>query len=243
MAIVPVHVYGNVCDVEKIDAIGAKYGLKVIYDAAHAFGVKCNGIGVGNYGDATMFSFHATKVFNSIEGGAVSFCNSDYEEKLQALKNFGIHGIEDVTLVGGNAKMDEFRAAMGLCNLRRFFECIEARKRVFMRYVERLSSFDGIQISMPAPNVEPNFAYFPVCFDEKIFGKNRDQVADQLAEQDIFARKYFYPAINNMSCYKKMPNTQPTPIAERISHQILTLPIYETLALEDVDRICDIILT
>lgn len=241
VAIIPVHVYGNLCDVEAIDAIAKKHNLKVIYDAAHAFGVKYKGIGVGNFGDASMFSFHATKVFNTIEGGSVAFKDQAYRTKLHELKNFGIHGSEDVVGIGGNAKLDEFRAAMGICNLRHIAEYIEARKKVAERYNERLGNIPGIRLGSPQENVTANYAYYPVYFDEQVFGKSRDMVFDELAANDIHARKYFYPAINELSCYRN-DYPQNTPIAHDVSMHILTLPMYEELALEDVDRICDIVL-
>lgn len=241
VAIIPVHVYGNVCDVEAIQKIADKHNLKVIYDAAHAFGIKYNGISVGNFGDASMFSFHATKVFNTIEGGAVTFKDEQYREKLHELKNFGIHTQEDVLDIGGNAKLDEFRAAMGICNLRHIDDCIAARAKVAQRYIERLGNTQGIICWKPQENVGANYAYFPVYFDEKVFGKSRDDVFEQLKENDIFARKYFYPAINELSCYKN-EYEQSTPVAHDVSLHILTLPLYADLTLEEVDRICNIIL-
>ena len=241
VAIIPVHVYGNLCNVEQIEKIAKKHNLKVIYDAAHAFGVKYKGVGAGNFGDASMFSFHATKVFNTIEGGAIAFHDRKYSEKLHELKNFGIHGQEDVTGIGGNAKLDEFRAAMGICNLRRIDECIEKRKKVYERYFEHLSGVNGIKLCMTSKDTESNYAYFPVYFDKQKFGKSRDDVFEQLKEKDVFARKYFYPAINELSCYADKYD-QSTPVAHDVSMNILTLPMYEELALDDVDRICDIIL-
>lgn len=242
VAIMPVHVYGNICDVEKIDAIGKKHNIKVIYDAAHAFGVTYKGRGIGSFGDASMFSFHATKVFNTIEGGAIAFHDEQYREKLHELKNFGIHTPEDVTDIGTNAKMDEFRAAMGICNLRRIDECIAARKRAYDRYVERLGSVDGITIPAPQKDVVANYAYMPVVFDPEVFGKSRDDVFAQLKAHDIFARKYFYPATNDMTCYREDYKDQPTPVAHSISLKVLTLPLFAELTPEVVDRICDVIL-
>ena len=226
VAILPVHVYGNVCDVEAIDAIAKKHNLKVIYDAAHAFGVKYKGVGVGNFGDASMFSFHATKVFHTIEGGAVAFHDPKYGEPLHDLKNFGIHGPEDVLAVGGNAKMDEFRAAMGICNLRHIDEAIADRGRVVAQYKDRLTNIPGIRLCEPQQDVQTNYAYFPVYFDETVFGKTRDDVMEALKAHDIFARKYFYPAINEMSCYRD-EYLQNTPVAHDASTHILTLPLYE----------------
>ena len=241
VGIIPVHVYGNICNVQKIENIGDKYGLTVIYDGAHAFGEKYYGKGVGNFGDATMFSFHATKVFNSIEGGAVSYFDKRYGVPLHELKNFGIHGEVEVSAVGGNAKLDEIRAAMGIANLRRVEECIAARKEVHDRYFERLGNTEGITLCETQKGVTPNYAYFPVYFDRVKFGKNRDDIYAALKEHDIYARKYFYPCTNELTCYREYAN-QETPVAHDVSINILTLPIYEGLALEDVDRICDIIL-
>ncbi|MBQ9314993.1 MAG: DegT/DnrJ/EryC1/StrS family aminotransferase [Clostridia bacterium] len=241
VAIIPVHVYGNICDVHKIETIAEKHKLKVIYDGAHAFGETYLGEGIGNFGDATMFSFHATKVFHSIEGGAVAFRDKRYGVPLHELKNFGIHGPEETSAIGGNAKLDEFRAAMGICNLRRIDECIAARKAVHDRYFERLEDVEGIKLCKPQEGVTPNYAYFPVCFDKDKFGKSRDDVFSRLREHDIYSRKYFYPAINELSCYKGQYNMN-TPVAHDVSMNILTLPMYEELDLSDVDRICDVII-
>ena len=240
-AILPVHVYGRVCDVERIDEIAKKYKLPVIYDAAHAFGVRYKGIGVGNFGDAAMFSFHATKVFNTVEGGAVAFREEKYENRFHELKNFGIHNEEDVLAIGGNAKMDEFRAAMGICNLRRIESCIAARKAVHDRYLERLGKIPGLRLPVRQQEVTPNYAYYPVYFDEKLFGRSRDEVKDELARYDIYTRKYFYPAVNELTCYKHL-STKKTPVAHDVAAHILTLPMYEGLTPEQVDRICDTIL-
>lgn len=241
VAIIPVHVYGNLCDVESIEKIAKKHHLKVIYDAAHAFGVTYKGVGVGNFGDASMFSFHATKVFNTIEGGAVAFHDRSFCEKLHELKNFGIHGEDDVMAIGGNAKLDEFRAAMGICNLARMDECILKRTKIAERYNEHLGNTKGIKLCMTQKDVKPNYAYYPVYFDETMFGKSRDEVFEQLKKNDIFARKYFYPAVNELACYKNNDYAE-TPVAHDVSLHILTLPMYEELSLEDVDRICDVIL-
>lgn len=242
VAIIPVHVYGNLCDVETINAIAKEHNLKVIYDAAHAFGVTYKGVGVGNFGDASMFSFHATKVYHTIEGGAIAFRDKQYRVPLHELKNFGIHGPEDTLAIGGNAKLDEFRAAMGICNLRRMDVCIAARKQVHERYVERLGDKDGLCLPQQQEDVTSNYAYFPIYIDSKRFGKTRDILFDELSERDIHARKYFYPAINEMICYKEEYQDQPTPVAHNVAANILTLPMYEELVLEDVDRICEIIL-
>ena len=241
-AIMPVHVYGNVCNIEEIDRIAKKYDLKVIYDAAHTFGETYKGKGIGSFGDASCFSFHATKVFNSIEGGAVCFNDDDFGERLYALKNFGITGADEVSYVGANAKMNEFCAAMGICNLRHVDDEIAKRKKVVERYRSYLEGISGIQLSAVQQKVKSNYAYFPVVFDEMKFGTSRDEVMNQLAINGIGARKYFYPITNTFACYKGMFDAKDTPIALDISKRVLTLPLYADLALEDVDRICEIIL-
>lgn len=239
VAIVGIHVYGNVCDVERIESIAREHHLKVIYDAAHAFGVKYKGKGVANYGDISMFSFHATKVFNTIEGGALSYNNEQFEETLKDIKNFGIRGEESCVLPGGNAKMNEFQAAMGICNLRHLSEYIELRKKAFDRYFQRLRNIDGIFFPHRQDDVESNYSYFPVIFDGYKF--NRDQIKSKLARNDIGARKYFFPLTSEFECFKKF-NKGNTPVAKYISDRVLTLPLYSDLSIEDVDEICDIIL-
>ena len=240
-AIVPVHVYGNVCDVEKIDKIAKKYNLKVIYDAAHAFGVTLNGKGVGSFGDASCFSFHATKVFNTIEGGAVSFREKKFGEVLYGLKNFGIKGPEEVDSVGANAKMNEFCAAMGLCNLRHVDEEISKRKRIVEVYREYLGGRNGLRINPVQKGVTENYAYFPVIFEDG-FKLNRDEVFQILEDEGIFTRKYFYPLTNTFSCFKGKYDVAKTPAAYEMSRRVLTLPLYADLEIEDAERICKIIL-
>ena len=193
VAIVPVHVYGNMCDVEEIDRIAKKYGLKVIYDAAHTFGETYDGKPIGCFGDVSCFSFHATKVFNSIEGGAVCFRDPEFGLKIYRLKNFGIRDQETVDGVGANAKMNEFCAAMGICNLRHIDEEISKREKVFYRYQERLNDVAGLKSASVQPKVKSNYAYFPIVVDEKVFGATRNEIFEKLAEYGIGARKYFYP--------------------------------------------------
>lgn len=242
-AILPVHVYGNICNVEEIERIAHKYELKVIYDACHTFGETYIGKSIGSFGDASCFSFHATKVFNSIEGGAVTFKDKHLGDILYKLKNFGIHGPEEVSAVGANAKMNEFCAAMGLCNLRHLDEEIAKRQKVAERYHSHLEGIEGLQLNVVQPEVKSNYAYFPVVFEEKVFGASRVEVFDALAEQDIGARKYFYPLTNTFSAFHGKYNVMKTPVALHISKRILTLPMYADLAFEDVDRICGIILS
>jgi dTDP-4-amino-4,6-dideoxygalactose transaminase len=239
-AIIPVHVYGNICNVKEIDRIAKKYELKVIYDAAHAFGVTVDGVGVANFGDASIFSFHATKVFNTIEGGAVTYKEENLKAKLNNLKNFGITGPESIEDIGGNAKMNEFQAAMGICNLRHIDNEIKKRKTVVERYIERLSGIKGIKICQSQERVKSNYAYFPVVFDRYKF--DRDEVFEKLKSQNIYARKYFYPLTSSFECYKDRFDVNATPVARDIADNILTLPLFADLSLHDVDRICDIIL-
>ena len=241
-AIVPVHVYGNLCDVEEIQRIARRHGLKVIYDAAHAFGERCRGVGVANFGDASMFSFHATKVFHTIEGGAVCFADDTLVQVLNDLKNFGIRGAETVTSVGGNGKMSEFQAAMGICNLRHLEEEIAKRARISAHYRERLSGVAGLKLCPQQPEVQSNHAYFPVVFDG--YRCTRDEVYLKLKEQGVVARKYFFPLTNSFACYRELPTAgaEKTPTAQYIADRVLTLPLYADLAIEDVDWICDIIL-
>lgn len=240
VAILPVHVYGNICDVEKIEEIAKKHNLKVIYDAAHAFGVKYKNIGIANFGDMSMFSFHATKVFNTIEGGCVCFNDDNKVVLMNDLKNFGIHGPESIQYVGGNAKMNEFQAAMGICNLRHVDEWILQRKKVVEHYIDRLSNIDGIKLCKPQKNVESNYAYFPVIFDN--YKYTRDEIFEKLKKNDIYARKYFYPLTNDCECYKDQYDINDTPVAKYISDRVLTLPLYPDLEVEIIDKICKIIL-
>lgn len=243
VAIIPVHVYGNICNVEEIERIAKAHDLKVIYDAAHAFGVTYKGKSAACFGDASMFSFHATKVFNTIEGGAVCFSEDRMVNALDELKNFGIHSPETVEYVGGNAKMNEFQAAMGICNLRHLDEEIAKRKHVVERYRSRLEKIGGIKLSPIQKDVVSNYAYFPVVFDKQVFGADRDEVFAKLGENEIGARKYFYPLTNTFDCYKGVFDPSKTPVAFDISLRVLTLPLYADLSLEDVDRICDVIIS
>lgn len=236
-AILPVHVYGNLCDVQAIQSVADKHGLKVIYDAAHAFGARYNGQGAGSFGDASMFSFHATKVFNTIEGGCVCYRDGALTEKLEMLRNFGLSGQEECLYVGGNAKMNEFQAAMGLCNLRHIDGQITKRKACAERYRARLGNVPGIKLPPVQPGVQGNYAYFPVIFDG--YKLDRDAVQAKLAEHGIIARKYFYPLTSDFACHA---GTADTPVAAYAALRVLTLPLYADLALQDVDRICDLIL-
>ena len=246
-AIVPVHVYGNLCDVDALADIANRHGLALVYDAAHAFGVERRNPATGewesaaSFGDASMFSFHATKVFNTIEGGCVCFKDPSLYDVLNQWKNFGIVGLEDVEHVGGNAKMNEFCAAMGVCNLRHLDGEIAKRKAVAERYWENLEDVPGLTVFRSAEGVRHNYAYLPVLFDPDAFGATRDDVFEALAKEGIGARKYFYPLVSDFACYRSVYSSDRTPVAKRAAERVLTLPMYADLALEDVDRICAIV--
>lgn len=242
VAIVPVHVYGNICAIEKIQAIADKYNLKVIYDAAHAFGVKYKGVGVGNFGNASTFSFHATKVFHTIEGGAVTFQNPELNKILYNLKNFGIRSEEVVAEVGANAKMNEFCAAMGLCNLKYVDQQIAQRKVAVQKYRELLESVEGIRYLHYGKDIIPNYAYFPIVIDETIFGKTRNQVYDTLKVHGIHARKYFYPLTSDQACFRNRYKNVPLETARYLTDRVLTLPLYSELSMAEIQRIVDVLL-
>lgn len=242
-AILPVHVYGNLCDTAAIQHIAEAHGLRVIYDAAHAFGVTRDGVSPACFGDMAIFSFHATKVFNTIEGGAICYRDDSLSRPLDDRKNFGIRGPEDVVYPGGNAKMTEFQAAMGLCNLRHIRGQIELRKKAAARYTQRLSGIEGIRLCPVPENTEHNYSYFPVVFDS--YRYTRDEIFSMLLENGIAARKYFYPLTNDFACYRDYPTAgaEKTPVARHIAQSVLTLPLYAELSVDEIDRICDIILS
>lgn len=239
-AIMPVHVYGHMCDTKKIEAIAKKYNLKVIYDAAHAFGVRKNGRSAGLFGDVSMFSFHATKLFNTIEGGALVYSEESYERLFNAYKNFGIENEESVPYIGGNAKMNEFQAAMGLANLPYLDEIMEDRKRSTQRYRELLQDVPGIKFFTPDadPEVEYNYAYMPIVVDAEKFGMTRDALNLALKEDHIFTRKYFYPIVTEYQCYKDFMKDAHVPVAERAGKRVMTLPLYYKMGEETVDYVC-----
>jgi len=241
-AIIPVHVYGNICNIDRINEIAKKHNLKVIYDAAHTFGCRYKGKPVGSYGDASMFSFHATKVFNSIEGGAITTNNAELIEELRKLKDFGIKDEETIDGIGANAKMNEFQAIMGLCNLKHVDGEIEKRKAVVEHYRKRLSNVAGLKILKDQPEVTHNYAYFPAVFDENEFKEDRNAVFERLKEHNVHSRKYFYPLTNSLECFEGKYENADIPIAKWISDRVLTLPMAASLTIEDIDRICDIIL-
>lgn len=240
VAILPVHVYGHICNVEEIERIAKKYNLKVVYDAAHAFGIRYKDKGIGNYGDVSIFSFHATKVFNTIEGGAVVCKQPDLYEKLRDLKNFGIRGEELVAGIGANAKMSEFNSIMGLCNLKHIEDVIASRKNHFDYYTSKLTDIDSVKFLKRDERASNNYAYYPVLIpgDGK---QSRNSMYDVLKERGIHARKYFYPLTADQACFKNKYRDNALPVARTLSEQILLLPLYEDILEEDQERVIEVL--
>lgn len=241
VAILPVHVYGNVCDVEEIQKIADKYNLKVIYDAAHAFGVKYKNRGIGCYGDASVFSFHATKVFNTIEGGAVAFSDSKMYDKLYNLKNFGIRGEELVTDVGANAKMNEFCAIMGLCNLKHIDEALANRKEKFEYYTEHIKSIKGIRLFDKREDVVSNYSYYPILIEDD-YRVSRNELYNKLRDNNIYARKYFHPITSDQACFRNKYKNVKLDNARKLSEQVLTVPFYDSITFENMDKVLKIMI-
>lgn len=250
VAIMPVHCYGKPCKTAEIDAIAKKHNLKVIYDAAHAFGVIENGQSVLNAGDISTLSFHATKVYNTIEGGALICHSAEMKYHVDNLKNFGFRGETTVVAPGINSKMDEMRAAYGLLNLRQVDAAIEARKKVAKQYVEALQDVKGIKIFQPmidtlasSPNnLSPhrlNFSYFPIFVDEEQYGISRDALYEKMKANNVLGRRYFYPLITDFDPYKDIPSANPVnlPVANKIANQVICLPMHHALSEEDVTRV------
>ncbi len=242
-AILAVHVYGNPCDVEAIDAIAQRHSLHVIYDAAHAFGVKINGRSILEYGDISALSFHATKLFSSIEGGALISNSEKQQERIRYLRNFGIADEETVIGPGINGKMNEFQASFGLLNLDIVDKEIEDRQMITKMYRRQLDNIDGIHFLNDIPNTKHNYAYFPVFVDEDAYGIGRDELYAILKKCNINTRKYFYPLCSSYSCYSTLPSATESnlPVAHSASKQVLCLPLYGRLNTDVVENICQII--
>jgi dTDP-4-amino-4,6-dideoxygalactose transaminase len=242
-AIMPVHVYGNPCKIEQLAKIADEYNLKLIYDAAHVFGVKVDGKSILNYGDLSVLSFHATKVFNTIEGGAIICYDEDTKNRIDNLKNFGI--VDETTVVepGINAKMNELQAAYGLLQLKYIDHFIELRKNVVELYRRQLRATSGINILDDDANVRHNYAYFPIFVDPSQYGTTRDELYDELKLNNVFGRRYFYPLISHFSPYNRLPSARPTnlPIAEKVARQVICLPLYPQISEEEVLSICQLI--
>ena len=242
-AIMPVHVYGNPCNVERIEEIADTYGLKVIYDAAHAFGVKKNGNSILNYGDLSVLSFHATKVFNTIEGGAIVCHDEKTKKRIDYLKNFGFAGETTVVAPGINAKMNELQAAYGLLQLKTIDKDISKRKELVLSYKEKLNRIDGISYLKDDSSIYHNGSYFPIFIDKEIYGMSRDELYEELKKHNIFGRRYFYPLISEFPTYKGLPSAtkENLPCAGKIADQVICLPIYPDLKSEEISKIVNVI--
>ena len=242
-AIMPVHCYGKPCDTERIQAIADKYGLKVIYDAAHAFGVKVNGESILNNGDMSTLSFHATKVYNTLEGGALVVKDTATKQRIDYLKNFGFAGETEVVAPGINSKMDEVRAAYGLLNLKQVDAAIEARHQVVIRYREALRDVKGIRFFDDMPGVRHNYSYFPIFVDAEQYGMTRDELYFKMKENNVLGRRYFYPLISTFSTYRGLESARPEnlPVATRIASEVICLPMHHTLSVTDVEKVIELI--
>ncbi|MBR5698184.1 MAG: DegT/DnrJ/EryC1/StrS family aminotransferase [Prevotella sp.] len=242
-AIMPVHVYGKPCDMKAIQDIADKYGLKVIYDAAHAFGVEVNGESVLNAGDLSTLSFHATKVYNTVEGGAMIMHDAKTKQRIDYLKNFGFAGETEVVGPGINSKMDEMRSAYGLLNLKQVDAAIEARHQVAIKYREALKDVEGIEYWDDLPGVKHNYSYFPIFVHEKEYGMTRDELYFKMKEQDILGRRYFYPLISEFSTYRGLESSRPEnlPVAHKMANSVICLPMHHALSETDIERILNCI--
>lgn len=242
-AIMPVHVYGNPCRVERIKEIADTYGLKVIYDAAHTFGAKYSGKSICSYGDLSVLSFHATKVFNTLEGGAIISHDEATKKRIDNLKNFGFVNETTVVAPGINSKMNEVQAALGLVQLKHHHENIEKRKNIAKIYRQRLNDISGIACLPEPEKTESNYAYFPILIDEQLYGISRDQLYEKLKENGIFGRRYFYPLISDFSMYKSLDSAKPSnlSVAKSIAEKVICLPLYSHLATETIVDICNLI--
>lgn len=242
-AIMPVHCYGKPCDTKAIQEIADKYGLKVIYDAAHAFGVEVDGESILNAGDMSTLSFHATKVYNTIEGGALVMHDEQTKKRIDYLKNFGFANETTVVAPGINSKMDEVRAAYGLLNLRQVDAAIEARRKVANRYREELRNVEGVTFFDDMPGVRHNYSYFPIFIDAEKFGKTRDELYFEMKEADVLGRRYFYPLISEFSTYRGLPSAtrENLPNAYKLADTVLCLPMHHELTEREVERILQFI--
>jgi len=243
-AIMPVHVYGKPCRTKEIQAIADKYGLRVIYDAAHAFGIEVNGKSILNEGDMSTLSFHATKVYNTLEGGAIVMHDEKTKQRIDYLKNFGFAGETEVVAPGINSKMDEVRAAYGLLNLRKVDDAIEARHQVAIRYREALRPVEGITFWDDMPGVKHNYSYFPIFVDAQQYGMTRDELFFKMKAQGIIARRYFYPLISDFSTYRGLPSAkrENLPKATKMAESVICLPMHHELKEVDVERVINCII-
>lgn len=243
-AIMPVHVYGNPCDTERIQKIADTYGLKVIYDAAHAFGVEVNGKSILKAGDLSTLSFHATKVYNTIEGGAMVMHDETMKKRIDHLKNFGITDETHVIAPGINSKMDEVRAAYGLLNLKQIDQAIAHRRTVALQYRKALRNVKGISFFEDMPGVKHNYAYFPIFVDEAQYGMSRDALYFKMKEHNVWGRRYFYPLISTFTTYRGLESAKPEhlPNATRMANQVICLPMHHLLTSTNIDKILSLII-
>ena len=243
-AIMPVHCYGKPVNVDAIQEIADRHGLKVIYDAAHAFGVEIDGKSILNAGDLSTLSFHATKVYNTLEGGALVMHDAETKKRIDYLKNFGFAGETEVVAPGINSKVDEVRSAYGLLNLKQVDKAIEKRRHVAVRYREALRNVPGIRFFDDMPGVRHNYSYFPIFVDSEKYGKTRDELYFEMKAEDILGRRYFYPLISTFSTYRGLPSAAPEnlPVATRIADEVICLPMHHELSDEDIDRIISLII-
>lgn len=242
-AIMPVHVYGKPCDTEKIQAIADKYGLKVIYDAAHAFGVEVDGTSILNAGDMSTLSFHATKVYNTVEGGALVVHDEKTKKRIDYLKNFGFAGETEVIAPGINGKMDEVRSAYGLLNLKQVDAAIEARRQVAVKYRNALRTVEGISFFDDMPGVRHNYSYFPIFVDAELYGMTRDALYFKMRDAKVLGRRYFYPLISEFSTYRGLPSAtrENLPRAHKMADSVICLPMYHNLNDEEISRVLDVV--
>ena len=242
-AIMPVHCYGKPVNIKAIQEIADKYGLKVIYDAAHAFGVEVNGESILNAGDMSTLSFHATKVYNTLEGGALVMHDEQTKKRIDYLKNFGFANEVEVVAPGINSKMDEVRAAYGLLNLKQVDAAIEARQKVAQKYREALRNVPGIRFFEDMPDVRHNYSYFPIFINADEYGKTRDQLYFEMRERDVLSRRYFFPLISSFSTYRGLPSAAPEnlPVATRIANEVICLPMHHQLREDDINKVLELI--
>lgn len=242
-AILAVHVYGRPCNNAVLQQIAKEENLKLVYDAAHAFGVLEDDQAITNWGDLSILSFHATKVFSTIEGGAIICKDKETKDKLDRLKNFGYQSEEEIIEIGTNAKLNEFQCAFGLANLKTVDQAIDYRSQLAHRYYEELSNIDGLTLYEFSSNVRSNYSYFPIHISENIFGKSRDEVLNDLKEKGIYCRRYFYPLITDFDCYKNSSDiiSHDLENSREVSQGILCLPIHQDITIEDVTYICNLI--